>query len=157
MRAVIQRVKQAGVTVDGAIVSQIAQGFLILLGVTHRDTEEQVLYLVRKIAGLRVFEDDMGKLNLGLADIAGEVLVVSQFTLYGDVRRGRRPSFSAAASPDHAYQLYAHFCELLTAEGVVVQQGIFQAHMDVALINDGPVTLWLDTESLMRKKDDDEK
>lgn len=145
MRAVVQRVSQASVTVDGAIISQIERGFLILLGVTPPDSEVDAAYLARKIAGLRLFEDADGKLNLGLQEVGGAALVVSQFTLYGDVRKGRRPSFIDAARPDQARQLYQHFCTLLGAEGIAVQQGVFQAHMEVALVNDGPVTLWLDT------------
>jgi D-tyrosyl-tRNA(Tyr) deacylase len=152
MRAVIQRVQQASVTVDGTVVSAIGQGFLILLGVTHDDRQAEALYLARKIAGLRLFEDEEGKLNLGLADVGGQVLVVSQFTLYGDVRKGRRPSFTAAARPEVAAQHYEAFCDLLAAEGLSVQRGVFQAHMAVALINDGPVTLWLDTDSLMKSQ-----
>jgi D-tyrosyl-tRNA(Tyr) deacylase len=150
MRAVVQRVSEARVTVDDQLVSAIGRGFLILLGITQVDSEVEAAYLARKIAGLRVFEDDGGKMNLGLADIGGAVLVVSQFTLYGDMRKGRRPSFTDAARPEQAEPLYQHFCQFLAAEGVPVQQGIFQAHMQVALVNDGPVTLWLDTRELMR-------
>ena len=149
MRAVIQRVSKASVRVDGAVVSAIEQGFLILLGVTHDDGEAEAAYLARKISGLRVFEDGEGKLNLGLTEVAGAALVVSQFTLYGDVRKGRRPSFTDAARPEAAVQLYQRFCALLAAEGIAVQQGVFQAHMAVELVNDGPVTLWLDTAQLM--------
>ena len=150
MRAVVQRVNEARVTVDGQMISAIGRGFLILLGITHTDGEAEAAYLARKIAGLRVFEDDGGKMNLGLADIDGAVLVVSQFTLYGDTRKGRRPSFTEAARPEQAAPLYQRFCQLLAAEGVPVQQGVFQAHMQVALVNDGPVTLWLDTREMMR-------
>lgn len=149
MRAVVQRVSKASVRVDGEVVSAIDQGFLILLGVTHDDGEAEAAYLARKISGLRVFEDGEGKLNLGLAEVAGAALVVSQFTLYGDVRKGRRPSFTAAARPEAAVQHYQRFCALLAAEGIAVQQGVFQAHMAVELVNDGPVTLWLDTAQLM--------
>ncbi len=152
VRAVIQRVSQASVTVEGETVSSIARGFLILLGVTHRDTEAEALYLARKIAGLRVFEDSTGKLNLGLTEVAGSALVVSQFTLYADVRKGRRPSFTDAARPEQAVQLYQRFCQLLAEQGIMVQQGVFQAHMAVALVNDGPVTLWLDTAELMKQE-----
>ena len=150
MRALIQRVLEATVTVDGVVVSAIGQGFLILLGVTHEDSQTEASYLARKIAGLRLFEDEEGKLNLGLADVGGQLLVVSQFTLYGDVRKGRRPSFVAAARPEAAVTLYEEFCELLSAEGISVERGVFQAHMAVGLINDGPVTLWLDTDLLMK-------
>lgn len=152
MRAVVQRVSQASVTVDGQTVSSIACGFLILLGVTHNDGEAEALYLARKVAGLRVFEDSAGKLNLGLAEVTGSALVVSQFTLYGDVRKGRRPSFIDAARPEQAVQLYQRFCQLLAEQGIAVQQGVFQAHMAVALVNDGPVTLWLDTAELMKQE-----
>ena len=148
MRAVIQRVVSAQVTVGGAIVGQIGRGFLVLLGITHDDGEAEASLLVRKITGLRIFEDAGGKMNLSLADVEGDVLVVSQFTLYGDVRKGRRPSFTDAARPEQAELLYRHFCALLAAEGVPVAEGVFQAHMQVALVNDGPVTIWIDTQSL---------
>lgn len=149
MRAVIQRVSEARVLVDERVVGAIEHGFLVLLGITYGDEEAQAAYLAHKIAGLRVFEDDDGKMNLGLADIDGAVLVVSQFTLYGDVRKGRRPSFVAAAHPELANPLYERFCELLAEQGVVVERGVFGAHMQVQLVNDGPVTLWLDTAELM--------
>lgn len=149
MRAVVQRVSKASVAVNGQVVSAIDKGFLILLGITHDDGEAEAAYLARKISGLRVFEDADGKLNLGLTEVAGAALVVSQFTLYGDVRKGRRPSFTDAARPEAAIHLYQRFCALLAAEGIAVQQGVFQAHMAVALVNDGPVTLWLDTADLM--------
>lgn len=150
MRAVIQRVSEASVTVAGERVAQIGPGFLILLGVSHSDGEAEAAYLARKIAGVRLFEDAEGKTNLGLSDIGGEALAVSQFTLYADARKGRRPSFTAAARPEQAQPLYVRFCELLAAEGIPVQRGVFQAHMQVALVNDGPVTLWLDTAEMMR-------
>jgi D-aminoacyl-tRNA deacylase len=146
MRAVVQRVAEAGVTVDGEIVGQIGRGFLVLLGIAHADGEKEAAWLARKIAGLRIFEDGEGKMNLGLADVDGSVLAVSQFTLYGDARKGRRPSFVDAARPEHAQPLYAHFCDELTREGIHVERGVFQAEMKVSLINDGPVTLWLETE-----------
>ena len=149
MRAVVQRVSSANVTVDSAIVGAIDRGFLILVGITHTDGEAEAAYLARKIAGLRVFEDDAGKMNLALADVGGSVLVVSQFTLYGDARKGRRPSFVNAARPEQAEPLYQRFCALLREQGLTVELGIFQAEMQVALINDGPVTLWLDTADLM--------
>lgn len=148
MRAVIQRVSSAQVTVDARVVGQIERGFLVLVGITHNDGEAEAQTLARKIAGLRVFEDADGKMNLGLAEIAGAVLAVSQFTLYGDVRKGRRPSFTEAARPEQAEPLYQRFCQLLAAEGVAVAQGVFQAHMEIALVNDGPVTIWLDTAAL---------
>jgi D-tyrosyl-tRNA(Tyr) deacylase len=149
MRAVIQRVSSAQVTVNGNVVGQIGRGFLVLLGVTAADGEAEAALLARKIASLRVFEDDGGKMNLALADVAGAVLAVSQFTLYADVRKGRRPSFIAAARPEQAEPLYQCFCTLLQAEGVAVQQGVFQAEMQVTLVNDGPVTIWMDTAELM--------
>lgn len=149
MRAVVQRVTSAQVTVAGEIVGQIERGFLVLVGVTHSDGEAEAAYLARKIVGLRVFEDEDGKMNLSLTDIGGAVLAVSQFTLYGDVRKGRRPSFIDAARPEYAEPLYQRFCQLLAAEGVAVEQGVFQAHMEIALVNDGPVTIWLDTTTLM--------
>lgn len=150
MRAVVQRVQGASVTVNGTVVGAIERGFLILLGITHTDSEAEALYLARKIAGLRVFEDEAGKMNLALEDVEGAALVVSQFTLYGDMRKGRRPSFTEAAPPGDAEALYLRFCLLLAAEGVIVERGVFQAHMEVALVNDGPVTLWLDTSTMMK-------
>jgi len=148
MRAVIQRVSSARVSVDDQIVGQIERGFLVLVGITHGDGEAEARTLARKIVGLRVFEDGDGKMNLSLADIGGAVLAVSQFTLYGDVRKGRRPSFIDAARPEQAEPLYQRFCRLLAAEGVAVEQGVFQAHMQITLVNDGPVTIWLDTREL---------
>lgn len=150
MRALIQRVSEASVRVDGEVVGEIGGGFLVLLGITHEDGESEADYLARKIAGLRVFEDDDGKMNLGLSDVGGAVLAVSQFTLYGNVRKGRRPSFVGAARPEQAQPLYAYFCDMLQSEGIHVAQGVFQAEMKVSLVNDGPVTLWLDTDELMR-------
>jgi D-tyrosyl-tRNA(Tyr) deacylase len=150
MRAVVQRVSAASVAVDGAVVGQISAGFLVLLGITHDDGEAEATLLAKKIAGLRIFEDNGGKMNLALADVGGAVLAVSQFTLYGDVRKGRRPSFTDAARPEQAEPLYRRFCQALAAEGVPVQEGVFQAHMAVSLVNDGPVTLWLDTAELAR-------
>ncbi len=149
MRALIQRVSQASVTVNSQTVGAIETGFLVLLGITHTDGEAEAAYLARKIAGLRIFEDEAGKMNLCLADVAGAVLAVSQFTLYGNVRKGRRPSFVDAARPEHADPLYQRFCALLRAEGIRVEEGVFQADMQVTLVNDGPVTLWLDTASLI--------
>jgi len=148
MRVLIQRVTAASVTVDDQVVGQIAQGFLVLLGVATGDGEAEARLLARKIAGLRVFEDEDGKMNLALSDVAGAVLVVSQFTLVADVRKGRRPSFTDAARPELAEPLVLRFCQLLAAEGIPVQQGVFQAHMQVALVNDGPVTIWMDTKEL---------
>ncbi len=149
MRAVIQRVAGAQVTVQGSVVGETVRGNLVLLGVTAADGEAEAGLLARKIAGLRVFEDDGGKMNLALADVGGAVLAVSQFTLYADVRKGRRPSFIAAARPEQAEPLYQRFCTLLGAEGVPVQQGVFQAEMQVSLVNDGPVTIWMDSADLL--------
>ena len=146
MRAVIQRVSQASVTVEGQVVGRIGRGFLVLLGVTHDDGRTEADWLAHKIAGLRVFDDAAGKMNLGLADVGGAVLVVSQFTLYGDARRGRRPDFLRAARPEIAEPLVSYFVEKLRGEGLPVETGRFQAIMQVALVNDGPVTLWLDTD-----------
>ena len=145
MRAVVQRVSQASVTVDEQVVGAIGRGFLVLLGVTHDDGEAEAAWLVRKIAGLRIFEDEEGKFNRAPADVDGAVLVVSQFTLYGDARKGRRPSFTEAARPEQAEPLCDRFVELLRAEGIAVETGIFGAMMAVSLVNDGPVTLLLDT------------
>lgn len=149
MRVLVQRVTEAYVRVDGVEVARIGAGMLILVGITAADGEAEAAYLARKVASLRIFEDDAGKMNLGLAGIQGEVLVVSQFTLYGDVRKGRRPSFTDAAPPAQAQALYRRFCELLAGEGVPVAEGVFQAHMAVGLVNDGPVTLWLDSAEMM--------
>ncbi len=146
MRALIQRVSRASVQVDSKEAASIGRGYLVLLGVGAGDGEEQAAWLAHKIAGLRLFEDDAGRMNLGLKDVEGAVLAVSQFTLYGDARKGRRPSFTQAAPPAQAEALYDRFCDLLAAEGVPVEKGVFQAHMEVALVNDGPVTLWLERE-----------
>lgn len=145
MRAVIQRVSKASVTVDGKEVSSVGRGYLVLLGVTHEDSEADVNWLAEKVVHLRLFEDDEGRLNRSLLDEGGELLVVSQFTLYGDCRRGRRPSFIAAAEPERARELYEDFVGRLRALGPIVATGVFQAHMKVELINDGPVTLVVDT------------
>lgn len=146
MRAVIQRVSRASVTVDGVMRGEIAQGFVVLLGVGKGDSENDVAYLANKTAGLRVFEDDAGKMSLSLKDVGASVLVISQFTLYGDVRRGLRPSFDGAAPPAEAEHLYEKYCDLLRQEGLEVQTGVFQAMMDVELVNDGPVTILLDSQ-----------
>jgi D-tyrosyl-tRNA(Tyr) deacylase len=145
MRAVVQRVSSARVRVDGAVVGEISQGFLVLLGVGQGDSAAEVAYMTNKIRDLRLFPDDEGKMNRSLLDIGGGVLVVSQFTLYGDVRRGRRPSFIAAAAPDLAKALYEDVVKELRASGLTVATGIFQADMKVELVNDGPVTLLLDS------------
>ena len=145
MRAVVQKVTHSSVTVDGEITGEIGQGLMVLLGVTHDDTETDAKYMAEKIANLRIFEDDDEKLNLSVKDIGGAVLSVSQFTLYGDCRKGRRPSFTEAARPDAANALYEQFNAYLEAEGVLVQTGRFQTHMLVELTNDGPVTVLLDS------------
>lgn len=147
MRAVIQRVSRATVAVDGAAVGAIGRGFVVLLGVTHADDRRAAEWMARKIGGLRLFEDDTGKMNLGLADVDGAVLVVSQFTLYGDAHKGRRPSFTEAARPEHAEPLVDLLVSQLRGQGLHVETGQFRAIMEVALVNDGPVTLLLDTAS----------
>ncbi|MCA9264610.1 MAG: D-tyrosyl-tRNA(Tyr) deacylase [Planctomycetales bacterium] len=145
MRACVQRVSQASVTVDGQIVGQINCGLLVLLGVEEGDNELAAKYLAEKTAGLRIFDDEAGRMNRCLQDVQGQMLVVSQFTLLGDCRKGRRPSFVRAAAPDLADALYRRFVQYVTAQGIEVATGQFRAHMDVALINDGPVTLLLDS------------
>ena len=145
MRAVVQRVSSAPVDSEGVRTGAIGAGFCVLLGVTHTDTEADAKWLAEKIAGLRVFEDGEGKLNRSLLDVGGEMLVVSQFTLYGDCRRGKRPSFSEAARPELANGLYEKFVEYVKQTGVPVQTGVFQTMMAVSLVNDGPVTLIIDT------------
>lgn len=146
MRVVLQRVAQASVTVDGAVVGEIGKGWLVLLGVKASDGPTEVAYLVDKTLNLRAFPDHEGKMNRSLVDTGGSVLVVSQFTLYGDCRKGRRPGFSEAAPPAVADELYQRFVAALKAANVTVATGKFQAHMDVALVNDGPVTFVLDTD-----------
>lgn len=144
MRVLLQRVSRAEVRVSGAVVGQISRGFCLLVGFTHADTEAQAVWMADKVAGLRLFADAEGKMNLGLEDIGGEVLVVSQFTLYGNAEKGRRPSFVDAARPDTAVPLYERFIGLLRERGLTVATGSFGAMMDVDLVNDGPVTLWLE-------------
>ena len=145
MKIVIQRVSHAAVTVDGETVSSMAGGFLLLVAVEREDTREDLLWCAGKVAGLRIFEDDAGKMNRDLAQVGGEILAVSQFTLVGSVRRGRRPSFEGAARPEQAEPMFNEFVEELRATGVQVQTGTFGAHMQVDLCNDGPVTLLLDS------------
>jgi D-aminoacyl-tRNA deacylase len=149
VRAVIQRVSQASVSVDTQVVGAIRRGFLVLVGVTHGDTRTEADWLARKIAGLRLFEDEAGKMNLALADIGGAVLVVSQFTLYGDARKGRRPDFLQAARPEQAEPLITYFVDQLRSQGATVATGQFRANMQVSLVNDGPVTLLLDTDGAL--------
>ena len=148
MRAVVTRVSEASVTIDGAAVGQIGRGFLILLGIGPDDTEKEATRLAEKILSLRVFCDENGKMNLGLDAVGGQVLVISQFTLYGDVHHGRRPSFTGAALPDKAIPLYELFLAECARLGYVPQHGQFGADMKVSSVNDGPVTLWVDTKDL---------
>ena len=148
MRAVVTRVRHASVTIDGAVRGQIGQGFLILLGITHEDTEALALKLADKICSLRIFEDENGKMNVGLAEAGGELLVISQFTLYGSCKRGRRPDFQAAARPETAIPLYERFVARCAENGFRVQTGEFGADMKVDSLNDGPLTLILDTDQL---------
>lgn len=144
MRALLQRVSRASVTVDSQVISRIGKGLVILLGVGHGDGEEQVYFLAEKIANLRIFEDEQGKTNLSILDVKGEAIVVSQFTLYADTRKGRRPSFIGAALPEVAEPLVERFVEKLRGHGVPTQTGKFGAHMQVEIHNDGPVTVWLE-------------
>ena len=144
MRALIQRVSQASVSVDGRIAGRIGRGLVVLLGVTHTDSTVEARWLSAKIAGLRVFDDEAGKMNRSLSDVEGELLVISQFTLYGDAQKGRRPSFTDAAGPDVAEPLVDTFIGLLREAGFKVATGVFGAHMDVELLNDGPVTLMIE-------------
>jgi D-aminoacyl-tRNA deacylase len=145
MRACVQRVNSARVVVDGETVGEIGRGQLVLLGVAAADGEDDLRWLVDKVVGLRIFEDADGKMNLGLADVAGELLVVSQFTLLGDCRKGRRPSFIAAAPPEQAERVYEQFVDAARGQGVRVATGRFRTHMHVELVNDGPVTLVIDS------------
>ena len=144
MRALIQRVTSGKVTVQGRTIAAIQRGLVILIGVGEGDGEEQARFLAEKCAHLRIFEDAEGKFNLSVLDVQGEALVVSQFTLYGNPNKGRRPSFTRAARPEVAAPLVQKFCEFLDAEGVPTQTGVFAAHMVVEIINDGPVTIWLE-------------
>jgi D-tyrosyl-tRNA(Tyr) deacylase len=146
MRACIQRVSEARVVVDGETVGEIGAGLLVLLGVAADDDDEQLAWLANKIVGLRIFEDDEGKMNRSLSEMGGAMLVVSQFTLYGDCRKGRRPSFIAAAPPEKAERMYDEFVEQVRQQGVTVATGRFRADMKVSLTNDGPVTIWIDTD-----------
>ena len=148
MRAVLTRVKSASVTIEGRVAGKIGQGFLILLGVTHEDTEAQAVKLADKLTGLRIFEDENGKMNQGLESVDGQILVVSQFTLYGNCRKGRRPDFLAAARPEVAIPLYEKFVQLIRDKGIHVETGEFGAEMLVESVNDGPLTLIVDTDNL---------
>ena len=144
MRALLQRVSKASVTVEDQVISAIGRGLVVLLGIGHGDGDEQVSFLTEKIANLRIFEDEQGKTNLSLLDVRGEAIVVSQFTLYADTRKGRRPSFTDAAFPEAAEPLVDRFVEKLRGQGVPTQSGQFGAHMSVEIHNDGPVTVWLE-------------
>ncbi|MFZ5753461.1 MAG: D-aminoacyl-tRNA deacylase [Bacillota bacterium] len=148
MRAVVQRVAKSSVTVENRITGSTGRGLVVLLGVAQGDQEADARYLAEKIVNLRIFEDKEGKMNLSLKDIQGEILVVSQFTLLGDCRQGRRPSFTEAAPPVDAERLYNYFVELVNQQGIPVATGVFQAHMQVEIINDGPVTMLLDSRKL---------
>ena len=148
MRAVLTRVKHASVTIDGKVHGQIGEGFLILLGVTHEDTEAQAVKLADKLTGLRIFEDENDKMNRSLEDVKGQLLIVSQFTLYGNCKKGRRPEFLAAARPEVAIPLYEKFVQLCREKGFHTETGEFGAYMQVESLNDGPVTLVVDTDQL---------
>lgn len=146
MRAVVQRVSEGQVKVEGRKTGEIKRGFVILLGVGQGDDKGDAEYLVEKICNLRIFEDNEGKMNLSLLDVGGELLVVSQFTLYGDCRKGRRPSFVEAASPGKAEELYSYFVDLCCSKGIKIETGVFKAHMEIGLTNDGPVTILVDSQ-----------
>ncbi|EUJ46224.1 D-aminoacyl-tRNA deacylase [Listeria riparia] len=151
MRVVAQRCYEASVTIDGESVGEIASGLCLLVGFTHEDTAEDVAYIAKKIVGLRIFEDDSDKMNLSIKEAGGAILSVSQFTLYADVKKGRRPSFTKSSSPDEASKLYDLFNDMLAAEGLVVETGVFGAFMDVRIVNHGPITIILDSQELLGK------
>ena len=146
MRVVLQRSKKASVTVDGGITGAISSGYVLLVGITHEDTDKDADYLAGKIAQLRLFEDEEGKMNRSILDNGGEILSISQFTLYGDVKKGRRPSFTSAARPEMAEPLWLAFNDALRHQGLVVETGVFGAMMDVQLVNDGPVTILVESK-----------
>ena len=152
MRALVQRVAEASVTVESRVTGRIATGLVALVGATHDDRPEDADWLARKVAGLRVFADDGGHMNRDVREAGGAVLVVPQFTLYADARRGRRPDFMAAARPEHAAPLIDRFCSALVSEGVPVERGVFQAHMQVELENDGPITLMIESPARAEEK-----
>lgn len=153
MRACIQRVSEARVVVEGQTTGEITAGLLVLLGVCESDTDDDLHWLANKIANLRIFADDQGKMNRSLIEVDGAMLVVSQFTLYGDCRKGRRPSFIAAAAPEKAERVYEQFVEQVRQQGIAVETGRFRADMKVTLTNDGPVTLWLDSVEMAQRKE----
>lgn len=146
MRAVVQRVKSASCKVDNEIVGKIDKGLLLFLGVGEGDEEKDLKYLVDKVLGLRIFSDENGKMNLSLEDVKGEILIISQFTLYGDVRKGKRPSFTRSAAPELGEKFYEMFIEMVNSRGIQAQTGVYGADMDIELINDGPVTILVDSE-----------
>lgn len=148
MRAVVQRVRRGAVRVDGSVVGEVDRGFVVLLGVEQGDAEADARWMAEKLVLLRVFEDDAGKMNRSVADVGGAVLVISQFTLLGDARKGNRPSFVAAAQPELANGLYEQVCDAIAEKGVPVAKGVFRAHMEVEIVNDGPVTILLDSRKL---------
>ena len=148
MRAVVQRVKKSSVTADNKVTGKIGRGLMVLIGVEEKDTEKDAAYIAEKVAGLRIFEDSSGKMNLSVADIAGEILAVSQFTLMGDVRKGKRPSFTKAAEPERANELYRKTITLIKEKNINVEEGIFRTEMMVEIYNDGPVTILLDSRKL---------
>jgi D-tyrosyl-tRNA(Tyr) deacylase len=152
MRALVQRVQSAAVHVEGQLIGAIEQGLLVFLGVTRTDEHQDLEYLVGKVARLRIFPDEAGKMNRSIADVGGSILVVSQFTLYGDTRRGNRPGFDQAARPELANSLYEQFCAALRSQGIPVATGQFAADMQVSLVNDGPVTLMIDSDDRNRSK-----
>jgi D-tyrosyl-tRNA(Tyr) deacylase len=152
VRVVVQRVSRAEVRVGGRVTGRIGPGFLLLVGIRRDDDDETLRWMADKILSLRLFSDDEGKMNRAIEDVRGGLLVVSQFTLYGDVRKGRRPSFTQAAKPETGKRLYERFCDEFERLGMRCERGVFGAHMDVELVNDGPVTLWIDTAELERPR-----